>query len=94
MAKKKRRSEGKKTSRRSSARSRSSSKNTDEIVFVEGLADLEKYGPSGPPLDRTFFLPMRLFASRFAGGLDKPYAQNVWVYAANQAIAIPISSLP
>jgi hypothetical protein len=26
--------------------------------------------------------------------LDKPYRQNVWVYAANQAIALPISSLP
>lgn len=99
MPKKARSPSRKKASNRASTRTRSSrsapaSKSTDEIVFVESLADLEKYGPSGPPPDHTFFLPMRLFASRFAGGLDRPYAQNVWVYAANQAIAIPISSLP
>ena len=84
----------KKTRARSTPQQSSPAKKDSEIVFVEQWADLKKYGPSGPPPDRMFFLPMRLFSARMTGKLDKPYQQNVWVYAANQAIALPISSLP
>ena len=51
-----------------------------------------EYDLSGRLPDRTFFLPMRLFSGRLTGKCDKP-VRNVWVYSANLAITLPISSL-
>lgn len=62
-----------------------------ELLTQSGLGAVAK-GADQPPPDRTFFLPLRLLVDQTP--FTKPYAQHPWVYAANSAIAKPISQVP